>query len=91
MGGRDVVSRVNNILKHILTKLLAKYFSFWGKRMGKQLFGNLKIKIAVVNAVKSKTSPEVTEKQIEDNMKVWLKHAPQRLKKEVNNTSESQI
>lgn len=39
-----------------------------------------------VDAVKL-SSPNSTDREVEDAMKVWLKHAPERLKKQRNNAT----
>lgn len=39
--------------------------------------------ISDLDAVKKKNNPDVTERDIEDHIKVWLKHSPQRHKIEI--------
>ncbi|RLU23883.1 hypothetical protein DMN91_004091 [Ooceraea biroi] len=78
LGGRDITSKTNRILKYLLTDKVASNYSFYGKRMNKSPFSSLKCCSVVLQSVKSTSSH--TEKEIEDVIKVWLKHAPQRIK-----------
>ncbi|KAK4885567.1 hypothetical protein RN001_001838 [Aquatica leii] len=79
IGGCNLVTKVNNILKHSMSNSVAAQISFRGKTLGKQAFHDLKLKEVVVCAAKL-VHPSATEKQIEDCMKIWFKHAPQRYK-----------
>ncbi|XP_039312222.1 uncharacterized protein LOC120359295 isoform X2 [Solenopsis invicta] len=83
LGGRDTTNKTNKILKQLLTDDLCKNYSFYGKRLGKKSFSTLLMKNMVINAVKA-TTPGATNQAIEDSIKVWLKHAPQRIKKKSN-------
>ncbi|KAF5286257.1 hypothetical protein FQR65_LT12741 [Abscondita terminalis] len=78
LGGKDITNTTNNILRHILSNEVACSYSYFGKRSNKKAFANLGIKRAVIDAVKS-NFPPAKEKDIEDVIKVWLKHSPQRL------------
>ncbi|CAH0558952.1 unnamed protein product [Brassicogethes aeneus] len=84
-GGRDLANTTNRILKHIFRNYLATFYSFFGKRANKQPFRALRLKIAVIDAVKTKLT-ETTQKDVGDCMKLWLKHSPQRLKNEKKST-----
>ncbi|KAK4876217.1 hypothetical protein RN001_012639 [Aquatica leii] len=79
IGGCNLVTKVNNILKRSMSNSVAAQISFRGKTLGKQAFHDLKLKEVVVCAAKL-AHPSATEKEIEDCMKIWLKHAPQRYK-----------
>ncbi|KAK5648208.1 hypothetical protein RI129_003100 [Pyrocoelia pectoralis] len=81
VGGANLVSKVNNIIKRCITNKFATQFSFRGKRGGKRAFEDLPLKNVIVCAAKLSDST-ATEKEIEDIIKVWLKHAPQRNKAE---------
>lgn len=48
IGGKDVNSQVNNILRRLFTNELAKQFSFYGKRGDKKAFSTLKTKDLIV-------------------------------------------
>ncbi|KAI4465085.1 hypothetical protein MML48_3g00017571 [Holotrichia oblita] len=76
LGGRDTTALTNNILKRCLTNQLACNYSFRGKG-AKKAFANLHLNRVVISAVKSK-NPQCLERDIEDHIKVWLKHSPQR-------------
>ncbi|KAK4885230.1 hypothetical protein RN001_001501 [Aquatica leii] len=79
IGGCNLVTKVNNILKRSMSNSVAAQISFRGKTLGKQAFHDLKLKEVVVCTAKL-AHPSATEKEIEDCMKIWLKHAPQRYK-----------
>ncbi|XP_032682292.1 uncharacterized protein LOC116849344 [Odontomachus brunneus] len=63
---------------------LSQKYSFYGKRLPKKPFHSLLIKDIIIDAVKC-TTPGANNQAIEDSIKVWLKHAPQRFKKINNN------
>ncbi|CAH0546960.1 unnamed protein product [Brassicogethes aeneus] len=75
LGGKDLVAKVNSILKRCIINKLACGYSFYGKRQNKHFFANLKLKTLFVEAVQSECTS--TEKEVENAIKVWLKHAPQ--------------
>ncbi|VEN62800.1 unnamed protein product [Callosobruchus maculatus] len=79
LGGKDVPSRTNRIMKEVLNDALARDYNFYGKR-NKKAFCQLNLKKAVIEAVKL-GDPSSTEKDIEDAIKIWLKHAPERLQR----------
>ncbi|VEN33633.1 unnamed protein product [Callosobruchus maculatus] len=68
IGGRDLKCKVNAILRQILTNNVASSLSFLGSRNGKKPFCSLKL-IKLITR---------TENEINDAIKVWLKHAPKR-------------
>ncbi|KAF5299881.1 hypothetical protein FQA39_LY11418 [Lamprigera yunnana] len=78
LGGKNLVTIVNNIMKYCLTNELACSYSFYGKRLNKRPFCGLHLKSVVIAAVQQ-VYRDSTENNIESAIKVWLKHAPQRL------------
>ncbi|XP_056635961.1 uncharacterized protein LOC130901655 [Diorhabda carinulata] len=80
-GGRDFTGHTNRILNFLFTYSLATNWNFCGKRGEKKAFKNLNVKDVIIGAVR-KSSPLVSQKEIEDTIKVWLKHAPEKLKKQ---------
>ncbi|KAK4880332.1 hypothetical protein RN001_008478 [Aquatica leii] len=82
IGGKDLTTQVNNVLRRLLSNDLASQFSFYGKRSNKKAFSTLKTKDLVIAAVKQ-CSKEAKFKDIENSMKVWLKHAPHRYRIEI--------
>ncbi|XP_025269672.1 uncharacterized protein LOC105257319 [Camponotus floridanus] len=78
LGGDTTTARTNKILKYVFTNELAKSFNFAGQK-NKEAFEKLSLKTVVVRGVQIK-SPSTTEKDIEDAIKTWLKHASDRLK-----------
>ncbi|KAL4713330.1 hypothetical protein ACJJTC_012402 [Scirpophaga incertulas] len=79
-AGYTVTGTVNQILKHTMSNSVATKFNYRGKR-GKKPFQALNLKTAIIRATKKMFKLQ-TDKEIEDNIKVWLKHAPQRTKLE---------
>lgn len=77
-GGRDVVTKTNNLLKLFLCNSLAVNYSFKGTRNEKRAFENLLLRRLIIGAV-LKSSPTATEVDIDTAIKVWLKHAQKRL------------
>jgi len=78
IGGRgDITSITNNILRRFLSNQIASSYSFYGKRNNKRSFALLRFNNAVILSV-IKALPGSTEHQVQDCIKVWLKHAPQR-------------
>ncbi|XP_067208803.1 uncharacterized protein [Linepithema humile] len=80
LGGNHVPSKTNRILKYILTDAVAINFNYYGKRSQKRAFSDLSLKNLIVGAVKRSVA-NTTDKEIEDAIKVWLKHAQDRMKK----------
>ncbi|KAF5277497.1 hypothetical protein FQR65_LT03834 [Abscondita terminalis] len=78
IGGKDTTAKTNRILKMLIRDALAQEYSFFGKR-NKKPFYLMGMKHLVVRSVKA-TSKDASDKQIEDCIKAWLKHAPQRTK-----------
>ncbi|KAK4882874.1 hypothetical protein RN001_006193 [Aquatica leii] len=86
LGGRDSIGHTNNILKYLFTNTFATSWNFCGKRGTKKAFKKFKLKEVIISAVR-KASPQVNERDIENYIKVWLKHVPERLKRETNGNS----
>ncbi|KAJ8959280.1 hypothetical protein NQ317_003933 [Molorchus minor] len=80
LGGDTVTSKTNRILKHIMSDVIASKFNYYGQRSQKRPFSDLPLKNLIVGAVKKGISKS-TDKEVEDVVKVWLKHAQERLKK----------
>ncbi|KAL4704914.1 hypothetical protein ACJJTC_005702 [Scirpophaga incertulas] len=83
LGGRDTSNKVSRIMKTLLADGLSKEFNFYGKRSQKRPFCQLLLRKCIVEAV-IKNTTGATEKEIEDKIKVWLKHAPERVLKKEN-------
>ncbi|XP_067208313.1 uncharacterized protein [Linepithema humile] len=88
IGGRDVSSKVSRILKYLFIDTLAAEFSFFGKRLNKRPFSDLYLRTIIVESIKRST-PGVTIKEIEDSIKIWLKHAPDREKNQMRRASRN--
>ncbi|XP_067204586.1 uncharacterized protein [Linepithema humile] len=89
LGGKNITTLTNRIMKFLYTDNLAKKFSFFGKRDNKEPFSEYLLKTAVINAVKICHS-DATDRCVEDILKVWLKHAPQRSKVSLQNNRNHQ-
>ncbi|XP_036141670.1 uncharacterized protein LOC118645174 [Monomorium pharaonis] len=84
IGGRgDITSITNKILRRLLSDTIASSYSFFGKRNNKKSFANLKLNNVVITSVQ-KALPNTTQHEVEDSIKVWLKHAPQRFSIKAN-------
>ncbi|KAK4886767.1 hypothetical protein RN001_003038 [Aquatica leii] len=81
LGGKDIITKTNLILKRILSNSIAKEFSFLGTRNNKKCFSKLLLQKVVIEAV-GVGSPSTTEVEICNAIKVWLKHSSQRLSHE---------
>ncbi|KAF5277456.1 hypothetical protein FQR65_LT15986 [Abscondita terminalis] len=90
IGGRNLVTLVNNIMRKCLTNELASLFNFFGKRLNKNAFAELHIKSVVIAAVQ-RVYAGSTEKEVESSIKIWLKHAPQRLSAERKNIKDIKV
>ncbi|KAF2892805.1 hypothetical protein ILUMI_13367, partial [Ignelater luminosus] len=88
IGGKDVGSRVNNVLRHLFTNSLATDYSFYGQRNEKKALNVLRLKNVIVDAVKIGL-PGSTEIDIENAIKIWLKHARGRVLAEIKKKSTS--
>ncbi|KAJ8930078.1 hypothetical protein NQ314_017168 [Rhamnusium bicolor] len=64
LGGKDAISKVNIILKKILTNELASRYNFFGKRPGKKPFSTLRLNDAITRAVLKESAS--TEKNVAD-------------------------
>ncbi|KAB0803363.1 hypothetical protein PPYR_00333 [Photinus pyralis] len=78
LGGRDITTKTNTILRSVISNKVAINFSFLGTRNNKQAFTKLNLNKLIIRAVQLST-PNTPEHEINENVKVWLKHAPQRL------------
>ncbi|KAJ8951015.1 hypothetical protein NQ318_006400 [Aromia moschata] len=58
---------------------VAKNYNFYGKRAEKEAFSNLTLCSIIIRAVKI-THSAASDKEVEDIIKVWLKHAPERIR-----------
>lgn len=78
IGGNNLKTKIHKILRHLLTNQLASQFSYFGKR-GKAPFSELCLNKAIIESLQSKIEgASITE--IEDTIKTWMKHAPDRMK-----------
>ncbi|KAF5284174.1 hypothetical protein FQR65_LT00174 [Abscondita terminalis] len=71
----SVISSSNSIMKFCISYNLATNFSFWGTRNNKKAFNNFIIKTVIVDAVKT-AIPSAITKDIEEQIKNWLKRSP---------------
>ncbi|XP_036138293.1 uncharacterized protein LOC118647037 isoform X1 [Monomorium pharaonis] len=78
LGGDSISTKTNRILKLVLSNELAATFNFTGTNV-KEAFQKLHLKNVIVHGVQ-KTLPLSTEKDVESAIKIWLKHAPDRIK-----------
>ncbi|XP_061710095.1 uncharacterized protein LOC133519912 isoform X2 [Cydia pomonella] len=83
LGGQGVNNKVSRVMKVAMSDSMASKYNFYGKRSDKKPFAELRLRACVVESLKSATT---TEKDIEDGIKVWLKHAPERTKKALDNS-----
>ncbi|KAJ8957035.1 hypothetical protein NQ317_004832 [Molorchus minor] len=77
LGGRDITTKSNTILRNTIKNELASKFSYLGSRNGKKAFSELNLKKVIIRAVQM-SSPNTTENEIDMAIKIWLKHAPKR-------------
>ncbi|KAF5308341.1 hypothetical protein FQR65_LT18224 [Abscondita terminalis] len=83
LGGNTLTSSTNRIFKYLMSDSIAVQFNYYGQRSNKRAFSDLMVKNLIVDAAK-KSNPNSSDKQVEDIIKVWLKHAQERLKKNKN-------
>ncbi|CAN7951178.1 unnamed protein product, partial [Ixodes pacificus] len=74
LGGRSMGSATRNILEVLLSHKVALNFSWLGQK-GKEKFRDLNVADIIYSAVKS------TESDVQTIIKVWLRHAGEKLKK----------
>lgn len=72
---KEIVPKVNRILRNMLTDKLAAEFNYCGQN-NKRSFSKLTICRVVINA--AKFGADASVQQIENAIKNWLKHAPKR-------------
>ncbi|KAF5276794.1 hypothetical protein FQR65_LT16173 [Abscondita terminalis] len=89
LGGKNAIGKTNTALKHLISNEFATQYSFFGKRGQKRAFANLHLKEALVRAVKS--TGQFTEQEIQNAIKTWLKHAPQRFARDQKNNGKNSI
>ncbi|KAF5277527.1 hypothetical protein FQR65_LT15973 [Abscondita terminalis] len=77
LGGRDLATKTNRVMRYLISDKLATSYSFYGKRANKKSFSNLKLKDVIIRSVKE---PGEKSLDVENCIKVWLKHAPARVK-----------
>ncbi|XP_052748496.1 uncharacterized protein LOC116413809 [Galleria mellonella] len=80
VGGRHLANRVSRVLKILMLDTMASKYNYFGKG-SKRAFSTLLLGKCVIEAIASST-PDVTVKQVEDQIKIWLKHAPERARKQ---------
>ncbi|KAK4877336.1 hypothetical protein RN001_009842 [Aquatica leii] len=78
LGGNALVSKVNNIMRHLLSDNLACKFNFYGK--GDKLPINDTKIVEIITDALLMSGNSATKKGIEDCIKVWLRGAPQRVR-----------
>ncbi|KAF5303245.1 hypothetical protein FQR65_LT19000 [Abscondita terminalis] len=83
LGGRDATTKINKVLRILMDDSIASLYSYYGKRQAKKPFCELSLKTAIVDCIKANTA-NTSEKDIEDAIKIWLKHAPQRQNATIN-------
>ncbi|XP_050510460.1 uncharacterized protein LOC126887142 [Diabrotica virgifera virgifera] len=82
---KDVTQKNNRILRSLLTDNIAKHFNYFGNNRrqdrvsNKRPFNQLRLNKVVLDAVKQGT--DFTTHEVENAIKRWLKHAPNRNKK----------
>nr|CAI5832348.1 unnamed protein product [Callosobruchus analis] len=64
-------------MKEVLNDALARDYNFYGKEIKR----HFKIRHYHVPEAVKLGDPSSTEKDIEDAIKIWLKHAPERLQR----------
>lgn len=76
IGGSDAKNKTNIILRKLISNAVAVKFSFLGSRQEKKAFSKLALHSVIINAL---LTDDFKEKDINDCIKIWLKHAPKRL------------
>ncbi|KAB0794081.1 hypothetical protein PPYR_13701 [Photinus pyralis] len=79
LGGKNVASKTNNILKFILDDSVASGYSFFGMRNNKLPFSECELSKMIIDTVVQ--TDKCTQKEVEDVIKAWLRHAPARMKR----------
>ncbi|XP_067212490.1 extracellular matrix-binding protein ebh-like isoform X2 [Linepithema humile] len=81
IGGKNLKQLILNIIKRIFTIIIAKEYSWYGKKNNKS-FSDLKLCSVVISAVLSQLKyPQSTEHEISEPIKSWLRHANEKIKK----------
>ncbi|CAN8028522.1 unnamed protein product, partial [Ixodes persulcatus] len=79
LGGRSMGSATRNILEVLLSQKVAVNFSWLGQK-GKGKFRDLNVADIIYRAVKA-TVESANKADVETIIKVWLRHAGEKLKK----------
>ncbi|KAK4884923.1 hypothetical protein RN001_001194 [Aquatica leii] len=85
LGGDSTTTKTNKILKFLITNELASTYNFAGQS-NKKPFSKLILKTVLVHAVQLR-SPSVTDNDVSKIIKVWLKHANDRIKDKLRKSS----
>ncbi|CAG9769353.1 unnamed protein product [Ceutorhynchus assimilis] len=83
LGGTNLKNKVHKILRQLLSNDLACSYSYFGKK-GKKSFSELKLNKAIIQTTQLKIE-SASLLEIEDTIKIWLKHAPDRKKGQKKN------
>ncbi|KAF5270723.1 hypothetical protein FQA39_LY01461 [Lamprigera yunnana] len=79
IGGKDRTSKINGISRNFISNKVVVEYSFLGTRHEKRAFSKLNLQKVVLIVVLS-TDQAASENEVNNAIKVWLKHAPKRLK-----------
>ncbi|KAL0116379.1 hypothetical protein PUN28_009773 [Cardiocondyla obscurior] len=71
VGDNTISSRINRMLRVVITDVLASQYNFLGSKQQKFAFSKLQLCKCIIKC---------SEKQVEDAIKIWLNHASQRMK-----------
>lgn len=80
LGGNGTTAHVNRVMRLLMTNRLAKSYNFAGQRNDKVAFCNTLVKSVIIRAIQIKT-PLTSQVEVENAIKIWLKHAKQREQK----------
>ncbi|KAK4882599.1 hypothetical protein RN001_005918 [Aquatica leii] len=83
IGAHTTNNYVNVLLKKVISNELACNYNYYGKR-GKLPFSTLHLNEMIIQSVR-KGLPESKEKEIQNAIKVWLKHSKERSKRDKEN------
>lgn len=86
LGGKDSRTAARRMLGYLLDDKLASLFSWFGRK-GKMSFSTLKIAAAVTVAAHSITNED--KAKVEDAIRAWLRHAPERMAAKIKNARAS--
>ncbi|KAK4882605.1 hypothetical protein RN001_005924 [Aquatica leii] len=80
ISGSDAKNKTNIILRKLISNAVALKFSFLISRQEKKAFSKLTLHLVLINTL---LTDDFKEKDINDCIKIWLKHAPKRLSSSV--------